>query len=350
MPYLMPNGKWRAKRMIHGQVKTKVFQTKQEAKKWEASQEAEAWVAESSMTRMVSLLDFNNAYLDMAIERFAHKTVSEKKLAFRYLFKIVSPTLTLEAFTASMALDVLRSIARTSSGHAANKARKNLISAWEWGKKYYGLPVVNPFREVEKFPADQKPRYVPPEEDFWKAFEKASPHDQVFLLFMLHTGARRAEVFRARWDDADFAGRKIRLGTRKTAHGGMEYAWVPMTTELHNALAEHRMKSRSVFIFTDPETGEPYKARQHFMERLCNRANVKPFGFHAVRHLSATILAHEGLDIPTVQSVLRHKNPNTTAKYIKSLGVQPEKLDRAFAKRKGPKVLPFEPVKKAIGT
>lgn len=336
--------------MIHGQVKTKVFATKQEAKKWEAAQEAQAWEAENSTTPTVSLLDFNNAYLDMAKERFAKKTVSEKKLAFKYLFKAVPPMLIPEDLTPVMALEAMRYVLKEASGHAANKARKNLIAAWEWGKKYYGLPAVNPFREVEKFPADQNPRYVPAEEDFWKAYAAAAPHDQVFLLFMLHTGARRAEVFRLRWDDIDFAGNKIRLGTRKTAHGGMEYAWVPMTTELHNSLAGHRLQSRSVFVFTDPETGEPYMARQHFMERLCKRAKVKPFGFHAIRHLSATILAYEGLDIPTVQAVLRHKNPNTTARYIKSLGVQPDKLDRVFAKRKGSKVLPFEPVKKAIGT
>jgi len=33
MPYLMKNGKWRAKRMIQGKMKTKTFSTKQEAKK-----------------------------------------------------------------------------------------------------------------------------------------------------------------------------------------------------------------------------------------------------------------------------------------------------------------------------
>ncbi len=350
MPYLMPSGKWRAKRMIHGQVKTKVFATKQEAKKWEAAQEAETWADQNSMTPSAFFLDVMTAYTVMAQERFAQKTVSEKKLAIKYLFSSIPGDARPEEITPAMAQQALRNIACQSSGNAANKARKNLVAAWEWGKKYYGLPAVNPFREVEKFPADQKPRYVPAEEDFWKAYAAAAPHDQVFLLFMLHTGARRAEVFRLRWDDIDFAGNKIRLGTRKTAHGGMEYAWVPMTTELHNSLAGHRLQSRSVFVFTDPETGEPYMARQHFMERLCKRARVKPFGFHAIRHLSATILAYEGLDIPTVQAVLRHKNPNTTARYIKSLGVQPDKLDRVFAKRKGSKVLPFEPMKKAIGT
>jgi integrase len=86
------------------------------------------------------------------------------------------------------------------------------------------------------------------------------------------------------------------------------------------------------------------------MSRLCRKAGVKEFGFHAIRHLTATILAHEGLDIPTVQAILRHKNPNTTARYIKSLGVQPDKLNRVFAKRSGAKILPFEPPKQAIGT
>jgi integrase len=87
-----------------------------------------------------------------------------------------------------------------------------------------------------------------------------------------------------------------------------------------------------------------------FMRRLCRKAGVKPFGFHAIRHLAATILACEGLDIPSVQAILRHKNPNTTARYIKSLGVQPDKLDRIFEKRKAPKVLFFEAHKRGIGT
>jgi integrase len=130
----------------------------------------------------------------------------------------------------------------------------------------------------------------------------------------------------------------------------MEYAWVPLTTELYDALENHKRQSVSGFIFTNARTGQRYSRRSIYMQCLCERAGVKPFGFHAIRHLSATILAHEGLDIPTVQAMLRHKNPNTTARYIKRLGVQPEKIDRVFANRRGSKVIPFEPFKKAIGT
>jgi len=96
-------------------------------------------------------------------------------------------------------------------------------------------------------------------------------------------------------------------------------------------------------------TGRPFRRRE-IMERLCKKAGVKHFGYHAIRHLSATILAHAGLDIPSVQTVLRHKNPNTTAKYIKSLGVQPNRLDVIFEKRESSKVLHFDEHKKAIVT
>lgn len=352
MPYRMPNGKWRAKRMIHGKIKTRVCATKAEARAWEGIQNAETWSVQDSETPTACLLDLANAYVDMAQERFAQKTVSEKKLAFKYLLKAAPPTIPPEDLTPEIAMRALRLVARSSSGNAANKARKNLVAAWEWWKKYYGLPPANPFKEVERFPAEEKKRYVPTEEDFWKAYDAATTaEDRAMLLLMLHTAGRRGEVFRLRWEDVDFSGRKVRLGTRKNAHGGMEYAWVPMTESLYNDLAVQKMRCQSEYVFTDPQTGEPYTARQHFMKRLCRRARVHPFGFHAIRHLSATIQAGAGMAIPEVQTMLRHKNPNTTARYIRSLGVTPHRLDQVFTtKKRASKLLPFEAQKEAIGT
>ena len=58
------------------------------------------------------------------------------------------------------------------------------------------------------------------------------------------------------------------------------------------------------------------------MRRICKKAGVKPFGFHAIRHLTATILYHKGYDISLIQGVLRHKNPTTTDRYLRSLGLE----------------------------
>jgi integrase len=42
---------------------------------------------------------------------------------------------------------------------------------------------------------------------------------------------------------------------------------------------------------------QPFKYRLHFMRRICGRAGVKHFGFHATRHITASILYHLGYGV-----------------------------------------------------
>ena len=56
------------------------------------------------------------------------------------------------------------------------------------------------------------------------------------------------------------------------------------------------------------------------MGNLCERVKVKPFGFHSIRHLTASTLYKLGYVVADIQTVLRHESATTTAKYIKSLG------------------------------
>ena len=58
------------------------------------------------------------------------------------------------------------------------------------------------------------------------------------------------------------------------------------------------------------------------MRRLCDKAKVKPFGFHAIRHLTASTLFNQGYDVGVIQSILRHKSPNTTERYLESIGME----------------------------
>ena len=188
------------------------------------------------------------------------------------------------------------------SGYAANKDRKNLVAAWNWGMKYMKppLPGPNPCL-VDRMPEKRHPRYVPPEEDFWKVYDVAEGQDRVLLLVFLHLAARRGEIFRLTWSDIDFGTNRVRLWTRKRMDGTYEYDWLPMTRELRESLRwwwEHRpIKDQpSVFLCLDETEfcrehyGKPFKYRLHLMRRLCDRAGVKPFGFHAIRHLSASML------------------------------------------------------------
>jgi len=170
------------------------------------------------------------------------------------------------------------------------------------------------------------------------------------LLFSYHLAARRGETFHAKKSDIDFKNDKIRLWTRKRKGGNLKYDWIPMTQELKTALLswlEVRMSqpgvdTEHIFVcldetpFCDQYYGTPFKNRQHFMKRTCEKAKVKPFGFHAIRHLAATVQYHKGKGLNWLQAFLRHKNATTTEKYLKSLGLKPLRngLDEGF-KRPG---------------
>ena len=115
-----------------------------------------------------------------------------------------------------------------------------------------------------------------------------------------------------------------------------------MTGELYDALLEHKKTVKSDWVFPDPESGQACTVA-HFMKRLCQRAGVKPFGFHAIRHLSASILAQVNVPIVTIQSILRHKNLHITERYIRGLEPVRPALEALFDRKTRPKV-PTKPV------
>ena len=56
------------------------------------------------------------------------------------------------------------------------------------------------------------------------------------------------------------------------------------------------------------------------MRSLCERAGVKPFGFHALRRYVASILADKHkVAAKTVQRVMRHKYLSTTEGYLENI-------------------------------
>lgn len=330
--------RWRGVVKMDGRVaETRLFGTgpaaKREAAQWELDRRKEMEKQAKTPSALPSVLDWANKYLAYSERNHAQKTFKAKKMAFR-LFAVHAKTNDLLHITPPLAMAFLHNQSKSRSGHAANKDRKNLAAAWQWGERYLeGFPkVVNPFLAVGKFKEEHSTRYVPDEKDFWKVVDVATGQDKALLLALFFLGARRGEIFRLKWDDVDFINNRVRLGTQKTKGGAMRYDWLPLPQELKVSLLDwkERRPYKKPWVFTVLEDtpspynhpGEPFKLRSQFMKKICEKAGVKPFGYHAIRHLHASILFNEGSELSTVQRQLRHTSPTTTVRYLRTLGYE----------------------------
>lgn len=331
MPYQLNNGKWRAERQVDGKRHTKVCATRREALDWESAVRIQAGIGE--VTQTVTVLEWCNAYLDFAVERCVKIVYYQKKrCALLFLDSVGRDTPVTEIVPAHV-LGAMTQAARDWCAGTANLLRKHMSSAWKWGATYHGLPERNPFAVVQPFAADQKPRRVPTEAEFRAACDHATERDRRFLLACLHTAARKAELFRLRWTDVDFERRLVLLGTRKRKGGGMEYDPIPMTTELQRILLEQRregLNNEYVFCHVD---GAPYTTRERLLMRICKRADITHFSLHGIRHLTASMLAREGVPMQQIQRILRHKQLATTERYISQISPLENVLEDVLSKR-----------------
>ena len=289
-------------------------------------------------TVSLTMGEWATAYLDDAQRRGTKGNYQIKRMAFRCLATFLGGDLLVSNITPARALTFLQKRYDSQSGHAANRDRNKLSQAWEWGRRFLdGFPnLANPFALVARFEEKRQIRYVPSEEDFDRVLAQAQGQDRVILLTFVNLAARRSEVFRLTWNDIDFSNGVVRLTTQKTRDGLVRHDYIPMSGELRRTLLqwwqERPVRSEYVFSMLDNayaaghSPGDPFIWRCHFMRRLCHRAGVKPFGFHAIRHLSAVILYKAGEPLARIQKILRHRHATTTNRYLESLGFQTEEI------------------------
>ncbi len=350
--------------MPNGQRKEKKLPTRTKAVEWEVLIKQKLKELSQNRIALISLHSLMTKHL-VALEAkgVSEGTMKDKKLVFKKLlaWPKVSPVMAAGVLEHDVVREFLDHVADAKSGHRANTYRKHLMRLWSWGKRCRLVQGECPW-DVEKYKEERSERYVPPEKDFWKVYEIAEqvpgsytktdgrfecqPHRKRMMLAYLHTAARRSEVFQLRWTDVDFERGRIRLWTRKRT-GGREGDWIPMTEQLADALHKQRMETGfGEHVFINPARLKPYTSASKMMGRMCDLAGVKRFGFHAIRHLSASLLAKAGVDLPTIQLILRHRSITTTSRYVHSLTDASEAVNRAF----GGKVLEMGKAASAVPT
>lgn len=129
------------------------------------------------------------------------------------------------------------------------------------------------------------------------------------IITALHTGMRRGEILNLKWSNIDFAQGFIELLETKSGKSRK----IPISASLHQVLKA--IKPTSEYVFVNPLTNEPYKDLKKSFHTVLEKAGIKDFRFHDLRHTVATRLVEKGIDLTVVQEILGHSKITTTQRY-----------------------------------
>lgn len=160
---------------------------------------------------------------------------------------------------------------------------------------------------------------------------------RAFFFLLIYSGCRRGELLGLEWRDVDFANCLISIrrtscytpdrgtytDTTKTEQSKRTLKLPQEVMDILCELREFQLRQADIFgdkwvesgrLFTK-ETGEPQhpNTSYHWLEKFCARNGLPFYGLHSFRHLFASLLVGNGVDIVTVSGVLGHSAVSTTS-------------------------------------
>lgn len=152
------------------------------------------------------------------------------------------------------------------------------------------------------------------------ALLKAIKPNDLLVLFMLRTGARRGEAATVTVEDLDVRRQRVRIQSAIDGDGGEgdtktgEHRDVPVAGELLRRLQEAaKGKRRGQYLMPDPD-GNAWT--RHKWRPIWNKARgvtgMPDFDTHELRHTAASWAIHAGANVKTVQAMLGHASATQT--------------------------------------
>jgi len=180
------------------------------------------------------------------------------------------------------------------------------------------MPPVASWRDAQ-LPATLTPTQVTAMLDHCDRSQVKGRRDFAILLLLARLGLRTIEVTRLELGDIDW-----RVGEAIIRGKGRRYDRLPLPVDVGEGLAAYlrngrpRTDSRSLFItHRAPLRGIEVSVVSQVVRSACRRAGIPLVGAHRLRHALASEMLRQGLTLPEIGQVLRHRDFATTAIYAK---------------------------------
>jgi integrase/recombinase XerD len=142
--------------------------------------------------------------------------------------------------------------------------------------------------------------------------------NKAFIMFMVDSGVRLAEVLALNWEDVNIKNGIVRINNGK----GGKFRTVVVSVETRRALIKYRAEidadeSKAVFQ-TIHGTRFTESGLRSWMNRLSQKAGVH-ITPHALRRSFATLSVKAGMDLFRLQALMGHSSLEMTKQYVRTL-------------------------------
>lgn len=330
---------WRVQWREAGRRRSKSFADKAEARKFELELELGIAGKQISDVEMPTFAEFAEIWLERICktEKCETRWKKDRCIIHKHIIPEIG-SLKLTALRKEHFVHLKGKIAsKRADGKNANINKSTVNAILGFAKQIMSSAVElgylksNPFVGVKKFKvAESDFTYWTLEEldRFVEVYGKTKPEFTRLVVVACHTGLRCGELAALERRDLDFDRRCIKVkGSWSSVLNkvfptkGKEVSQIPMNSIVMKALEPKRfLTSPDAVIFNRSLLRNP-SAR---LKRLSRKAGVAPIRFHDLRHTFASCLAMSGVDLLTIQKLLRHKSYQMTLRYAH---LRPEHLE-----------------------
>lgn len=223
--------------------------------------------------------------------------------------------------------DIRRLKARAGDRHAtANRALAVASKLFSFAiAEGYRPDRSNPAVGIPRYTEDRRERYLSQAEmaRLSEVLAEHHPRNSANLIrFLMLTGCRSGEAFKARWDEIDF---ERGTWSKPSAHTKQKRRHVvPLSAPALQLL--QGLPRRCEWVFPSPRrrtlpsgeiitTLEPVTTLKTSWATIRRKAGIPDVRLHDLRHSFASLLVSGGASLPLVGALLGHTQPATTARY-----------------------------------